>query len=378
MSKKYNPANCNLDFVKGSLYKDLRNIGGNAYRDIKMSLTLGTSSDLVYYLKEHSKLFKNLDGDEIVEPITKGMFSEVYLIKDRNGSELVVKRSHDGMLPLQIGRSFYFPVPRFVVDIFFQDYDIGPNSLKRDVYEYSELIQPFLGTGRAKLESKKFQPYLNMALHMVDKFLPQFTLKDIYSQDFWNELLTQEPHKKLSKLKSNFKSITTPRRLIPLEERYILYDSFSDSLQTIFVQDAMRGEKEIIPGKKMAYPFELISHGFIPKEMPKLMVEHLLRKCEMFVHQLREKAEIPRVPDMRPLDSWKVFPPTPYEIYIAETSNLVAYLDKQGKLKISYVDTHVLHEPEGALTYRWVERRCWISTFLNLRFWVRKALESST
>ncbi|MBN2015825.1 hypothetical protein JW766_03250 [Candidatus Dojkabacteria bacterium] len=372
---KYIPETCDLKFTRDTVYKDLRKLGGNAFRDIKMSLSLGTTSDLVYYLKDHSKLLKGHTGDEIVEPLAQGSFSFVYLIKDHNGSEIVVKRSHDGWVPFQVGEYVYVPAPRSLVKFFFPDYDITPRSLKRDVYDYEEILKKFWGDERVKLEGEKFMPYLNMALHMVDMFLPEFTVHDIYSQKFWAKLLKKERHSKLLHLQKYLRNIETPALLIPKEERFIFYDAFSDSLQTVFIQEAMKGKEDIIPGKKMAFPFELISSGVIPKEMPKLMIEHILRAIECFVKQLERETPIPKVPDFRPLESWKIFPPTAYEIYFAETSNLVVYKGKNGRLNIGLVDTHVLHEPDGDLIYRWVERRCWISMFLNLRFWVRKALE---
>ncbi len=373
--KAYDPKNCDLTFTKNTIYKDIRNIGGNAFRDIKMSLTLGTSSDLVYYLKKKSKLLKNYDGNEVVEFLAKGMFSYVYLVKDHDGKEIVVKRSHDGWLPLQLGKYFFVSIPRFIVRLFFPAYDITPKSLKRDVYDYEKILKPFWSKKRVKLEGRKFKSYLNMALFMVDNFLPEFSTEDLYSKKFWKKFLSKKSHKKLGKLQSYLREIETPKLLIPDEERFIFYDAFSNSLQTIFIQGAMRGKKEVIPGKKMAYPFELMAAGFIPKEMPKLMIEHILRSIEAFVKQLNT-TESPKVPDFRPLDSWKVFPPTPYEISFAETSNLVAYKKGDGKINIALVDTHLLHEPEGDVFYRWVEKRSWISLFLNLRFWVRKALEN--
>jgi len=372
---KYKPKTCDLNFTKNTVYKDVRKIGGNAFRDIKMSLTLGTSSDLVFYLKKKSKLLKNYEGNEIVEFLAKGMFSYVYLVKDHDGKEIVVKRSHDGWLPLQIGKYLFISIPRPLVRIFFPDYDITPKSLKRDVYDYEKIISPYWGNKRVKLEGRKFKPYLNMALFMVDNFLPEFTIDDIYSKKFWKGLLGKKRHNKLSKLQDYLRSIETPKLLIPDEERYIFYDAFSDSLQTIFIQEAMRGKKEVISGRRMAYPFELMAAGVIPEEMPKIMIEHILRAIEAFVKQLKT-TELPKVPDFRPLDAWKVFPPTPYEISFAETSNLVAYVKKNEKINIALVDTHILHEPEGDIIYRWVERRTWISLFLNLRFWIRKALEN--
>ena len=371
----YDPRTCNLDFTKNTVYKDVRKLGGNAYRDIKMSLTLGTSSDLVYYLKKSSNLLKNYNGNEIVEFLAKGMFSYVYLIKDHDGREIVVKRSHDGWLPLQLGKYIFISIPRFFVRLFFPDFDITPKSLKRDVYDYEKILSPYWSKNRVKLEGKKFKPYLNMALFMVDNFLPEFKTEDLYSKKFWKNLLDKKTHHKLSKLQRYLRSIDTPRLLIPDEERYILYDAFSNSLQTIFIQEAMRGKEDVISGKRMAYPFELMSAGVIPNEMPKLMIEHILRAIEAFVKQL-SYTDLPKVPDFRPLDAWKVFPPTPYEISFAETSNLVAYKRANGKINVALVDTHILHEPEGDIFYRWVERRTWISLFLNLRFWVRKALEN--
>ncbi len=373
---KFNPKKCNLEFLRGTVYKDMRALGDNAYRDMKMSLALGTSSDLVYYLKKNSKLLKNFDGNEIVEPITKGMFSYVYLVKAKRGKDIVVKRSHDGWLPLQISRNAYISIPRQFVKLLFHGFDIKPYSLKRDVYDYEKIIKPFWGKNRDKLEGRKFKPYLNMALYMVDHFLPDFSSDDLYKLKFWEKLLTRENHRNLSKLQQYLRGIKTCELLIPYEERYVFYDAFSDSLQTIFIQEAMIGKRDVIQGKKMAYPFELVAAGVMPKEMPKLMIEHILRSIESFVTQLRAGGVIPKIPDFRPIDGWKVFPPTPYEVYFAETGNLVCYYDKSsGKLNIALVDTHVLHEPEGDVAYRWVEKRCWISLFLNLRFWVRKVLD---
>lgn len=372
---KYDPKNCDLKFVNGTVYKDLRELGGNAYRDIKMSLTLGTSSDLVYYLKPYSKLLKNLQGDETIELLSKGSFSCVYLVEDGYGKEVVVKRSHDGWVPLQLGKYFYIHLPRWVIGMFISDFGISAKTLKRDVYDYEKILTPFFGKKRIKFEDKEFTPYLNMALHMVDSFLPEFKVKSIYSSKFWSKLLDKNLHKMLPKLKSYLKNTETAKLLIPKEERYILFDAFSNSLQTIFIQEAMRGKEDIIPGKKMAFPFELIAAGIIPKEMPKVMIEHILRTIESFIKQLDYKKKMPKVPDYRPIQSWKVFPPTAYELFFAETNNLVVYMQDDNKINISLVDTHLLMEPESYLIYRWIEIRYWISLFLNLRFWVRKALE---
>lgn len=373
---KFDPKSCDLDFTKGTIYKDLRKLGPNVYRDIKMSLSLGTSSDLIYYLKKHSKLLKGFSGNEIVEPIAKGTFSTVYLVKSKNGDDVVVKRSHDGWLPFQIARYTFIPIPRTLVKLLFHDYDISPRSLKRDVYDYEKIIRPFWTKRRAKLEGRIFKPYLNMALYMIDHFLPEFEAEDLYHKKFWKKLLGKKNHKDLSTLQKKLRRIETAEHLVPDEERYIVYDGFTNSLQTYFIQEAMIGNREVIPGLKMAYPFELVAAGEIPPQMPKLMIEHILRTIEAFVNQLDLKDEIPKVPDLRPIDAWKVFPPTPQEIYFAETGNLVAYYkNSSGLLNIALVDTHILHEPEGDIPYRWVEKRCWTSMFLNLRFWVKKALE---
>jgi hypothetical protein len=376
MAKGYDPKTCDLSFTKGTIYKDMRKLGGNAYRDVKMSLSLGTSSDLVHYLKKSSKLLKGFEGNEIVEPLAVGMFSYVYILQNDKGDEIVVKRSHDGWVPGQLSRTFFVPMPRLFVKLFFHDYDITPRSLERDVYDYEKILRPFWGKKRDKLEGRNFKPYLNMALHMVDRFLPDFSVDDLYSKKFWKKMLGKKTHKNLATLQKYLRSVHTPKLLMPEEERYVFYDAFSNSLQTIFIQRAVRGKKDIIPGKKMAYPYEMIAAGVVPKEMPKLMIEHILRSMECFVKQLDYKEELPKVPDFRPVDGWKVFPPTPYEVYFAETGNLVACFTGEGKLSLCYVDTHVLHEPEGDTTYRWLERRCWISMFLNLRFWIRKALDS--
>ncbi len=375
MAKKYDPQKCDLSFVKNTIYKDLRGIGGNAYRDIKMSLTLGTSSDLIYYLKKHSNLLKSFTGNEYVETLNIGMLSHVYLLSSKSGKFLVVKRSHDGLMPLQVFKNFHVPIPRFIVGIFFSNYGVSPVSLKRDVYDYEKIIKPYWGAKRAKLEGNKFEPYLNMALFMVDHFLPEFSIKDIYSKRFWKRLLNREKHKKLYTMKRYLRSIETQKELIPKEERFILYDAFTNSLQTIFIQEAKIGKDDVIPGKKMAFPFELISKGAITKEVPKIMIEHLLRSIESFVSQLNSNLAVKKVPDFRPIDVWKVLPPTPYELFIAETGNLVAYKDQNSKINVSLVDTHLLLEPEGSLFYKWTEKRFWISMFLNLRFWVRKACE---
>lgn len=376
MSKNYDPLTCDISFTKGTVYKDVRELGGNAYRDLKMSLSLGTSSDLAYYLKPHSKLLENCEGNEIVEELAKGAYSQVYLVKDGDDKELVIKRSHDGLIPIQAARHLFINVPRFVVKFFVSHYDITPESLEVDVYDYEKILKPFWGKKRRKIEGDMFMPYLNMALHLVDQFVPDITEKELYSKEFWKKMLSQKKHKNLEKLQNYLGKQPTPKILIPDEERYVLFDSFSNSLQTIFIQEAMRREDEVVPGKKMAYPFELISEGVIPPEMPEVMIEHILRSFETFVEQLSYEDQVsPRIPDFRPINSWKVFPPTPYEIYFAETSNLVAYKQKDGKVNVALVDTHRLHEPEGDLSYRWVETRCWMSLFLNLRFWVRNALE---
>ncbi len=373
----FNPKTCDLNFLKGTVYKDMRKIGGNAFRDIKMSLDLGTSSDLIYYLKSHSKLLKNLSGNETAEFIAKGGFSCVYLIKDGDENQVVVKRSHDGWAPLQVGKNIYLYFPIWMVEVFISNYRITDESLHRDVYDYEELLKPCWGKDRVKIESKEFSRYLNMALYMVDHFLPDFSIKNIYSQEFWDKLLERKIHKNFDKLKKYLKNTKTEVSLVPEEERYILYDEFSSSLQTIFIQDAMRGKEEIIPGKKMAFPFELISKGVIPKEMPKIMIEHLLRTIEIFVEQINRDCDVKKVPDFRPLESWKAFPPTPSEMYIAETSNLVVNNNNGKDINVSLVDTHFMLEPKGNLLYRWTELRFWISLFLNIRFWVRKALEFS-
>jgi hypothetical protein len=365
-----------LKFTEGTVYKDLRYVGGNAYRDIKMSLSLGTSSDLIYYLKKHSKLLKGFTGNEIVEQLAKGTFSYVYIIRNKNGKEVVVKRSHDGWIPFQMGKYFFLSVPRGLVKIVVPDFDINPKSLKRDVYDYEKILRPFWGDKRVSIESKKFEPYLNMALHMVDRFLPEFSTSDLYSKTFWKKFFGLPRHKQLIIFKKYLKRIPSPNLLIPEEERYILFDSFSQTLQTVFIQEAMRGEKDVIIGKDMAYPHELISHGVIPPEMPRIMIEYILRTFESFYEQLDYKDRPKKIPDFRPVESWKVFPPTPYEIYFAETGNLVAYRKESGKINVALVDTHMLHDPEEDISYRWVEKRAWISMFLNLRFWVRKALES--
>lgn len=366
---------CDLDFLKGTVYKDVRGVGETAYRDIKRSLKLGTISDLVYYLKKYSTLLKDFDGDETAEIIFQGMFSAVYLIKDKNGKRLVVKRSHDGLVPLtQITGNWYFFIPRFMVNLFFAEYDITPDSLKRDVYDYEKIVRPFYGPKRAKIESEKFIPYLNMALHMEDHFIPDFTIKDIYSKTFWQDYLHKKPHKKLKQLQKYLKSVETQDSLIPAEERFIVYDGYTKSLQSIFIQEAMIGEEEIVPKKRMAFPFQILAEGKVPTEMPKLMLELLLRAVESFVTQLDYDNELKKVPDLRPFENWKVFPPTPFEIYIAETNNVLAYRDKGGEFRMYFVDTHLLLEPEGNLMFRWVEARYWKSMFLNLRFWIRKAL----
>ncbi|MBN2015824.1 hypothetical protein JW766_03245 [Candidatus Dojkabacteria bacterium] len=375
MAKVYDPKTCDLSFIKGSIYKDLREMGGNAYRDIKMSLSLGTSSDLIYYLRNYSDLLKGFDGNEHVELLNRGMFSCVYLVKDHNGGQIVVKRSHDGWMPLQVFENFHIPIPRWLVSIFFSDYGVTEISLKRDVYDYENVIKPYWGTGRVKIEDEKFSPFLNMALYMVDHFLPEFSSADVYTKKFWKKLLNRKRHKKLSALYKYLKSVRTEKHLIPEEERFILYDAFTKSLQTLFIQDAKIGKEDVLEDKKMAFPFEMIAEGTIPREMPKLMIEHLLRSIESFVNQLKSGVEVNKIPDMRPIDIWKVLPPTPYELYIAETNNLVVYKDNKGAIRISLVDTHLLLEPEANLFYRWTEKRFWVSMFLNLRFWVRKALE---
>ncbi|MBU0975972.1 hypothetical protein KJ918_04180 [Patescibacteria group bacterium] len=368
--------NSNLKFTEGTVYKDLREAGGNAYRDIKMSLSLGTSSDLIYYLKKHSKLLCGFSGNEVVEELAKGTFSQVYIVKSGNGKEVVVKRSHDGWIPFQMGRYFFISVPRGLVKLAVHNFDITAKSLKRDVYDYEKILRPFWGDKRASIESAKFEPFLNMALHMVDQFLPEFSTKDLYSKKFWHKFFKLKRHKDLRTFKKYLKDVANPILLIPGEERYIFFDSFSQTLQTVFLQEAMRGEEDIIIGKDMAYPYELISHGVIPKEMPRIMIEHILRTFESFYEQLDCKNHPQKIPDFRPVESWKVFPPTPYEIYFAETGNLVAYKQNNGKVNVALVDTHMLHDPEEDISFRWVEKRAWISMFLNLRFWVRKALES--
>jgi hypothetical protein len=377
MKAKFDPKTCDLSFARNTVYTDIRNLGGNVYRDIKMSLMLGTSSDLIYHLKKYSNLLAHHSGNEVVELLAKGMFSSVYLVKDQSGEELVVKRSHDGWMPLQVFQKLFIPIPRPLVGLFFSNYGVSPDSLKRDVYDYEKILRPFWGEGRAHLEGKEFMPYLNMALYMVDHFLPVFSIKDIYSHDFWNGLLNQKEHKKIGNVLKYLKSIPTQKRLIPEEERYILYDTFSHSLQTIIIQEAIRGRKEVIPGHLMAYPCELIAAGVIPYEMPKLMIEHILRAIESFVKQLDQQEVIQKIPDYRPIEVWKIFPPTPYELCFAETNNIVVYKKRDGKLNVTFVDTHLLLEPEGSVFYKWVEIRFWISIFLNLRFWLRKALDYS-
>lgn len=374
MNKKADLQTCNLDFMKGTIYKDKRSLGENAFRDIKLSLMLGTAADLVHYLKKGSTLLKDFSGNEMVEDLFKGTFSVVYVTKDNNGKKLVIKRSHDGWLPLQFGKNFYVNIPRWFAKLFFADYDITEKSLQRDVYDYEKIVKPFWGKSRVKFTGEKFTPYLNMALHMDDHFLPEFEVEDIYTKKFWDKLLSRKRHKNLSAIRKYLRSVTEQDSLIPKEERFVLYDGFTNSLQTIFIQEAMFGEEELIPDRRMVFPFEMISNGVVPEEMPKLMLEHLLRTAESFVNQIDNDVPLKKVPDFRPLESWKVFPPTPYELFIAETNNLVVCKKKRDMIDVSLVDTHLLMEPEGNLIYRWTEKRYWVSLFMNIRFWVRKAL----
>ncbi len=374
MSKK-NLKKADLSFTKGTVYQDMRTLGDNAYQDIKMSLHMGTSSDIVHYFKDHSNLLKNFRGDEKVKKLFRGTFSEVYLLYDNNGYEVVVKRSHDGWVPCQAGRDSYVYLPRWCIDFVMKMHDIEPESLRRDVYDYEEIIKPHWGKSRTPLTDEKFQKFINMGLYMVYSFLPAFNTKDLYSEDFWNDLLNRKPHKRMSKINKYLGKTDPQEKLIPSEERFILYDKQTDSLQTIFLQKAMRGQKEIIPGKRMAFPFELVEAGNIPQAMPLVMIEHILRTIESFVTQLKSQKKNPKVTDFRPLEAWKVYPPTPIELYFGETSNLVAYSDKNSRLNISLVDTHLLLEPEGNMIYRWIEKRYWRSLFVNLRFWMRKALD---
>jgi hypothetical protein len=378
MSKNNDPKNVSLSFTKGTLYQDMRFLGKNAYRDMKMSLIMGTSSDVVHYLKPHSKLLKPFNGNEEAELITKGIFSAVYIMKDHEGHELIVKRSHDGWIPIQLYRNVYLPMPHYVVQFFAPDYAISARSLRRDVYDYEEVLKPVWGPKRISITGSKMAPYLNMALHLVDNFIPLFEVNDLYKLRFWKRLLERKQHRSLSHIKRYLKSVPTQKSLIPNEERYIFYDRFSNSLQTIFLQEAMKGKKDVIPGKKMAYPFELVSKGYIPDEMPKVMIEHILRTMQSLVMQLKYKKQIPKVPDYRPLESFKIFAPTPFELFFAETPNLIAHKDSKGRLNVSYVDTHFLFEVEGNFTFRWTAKRYWMSLFLNLRFWIKKALSMNT
>jgi len=375
MAERPNPKKVSLAFTKRTLYQDMRFLGGNAYRDMKMSLMMGTSSDVVHYLKRHSKLLKPFDGNEEVEFITKGIFSAVYLIKDRKGHELIVKRSHDGLIPIQLYRNIYLPMPHFIAKFFAPDYAISDRSLKRDVYDYEEVLRPVWGPKRNSINGNKMIPYLNMALHLVDNFIPVFEVNELHTLRFWKKQLDKKMHSSLSLLKQYLKSIPTQRSLIPQEERYILYDKFSKSLQTIFLQEAMKGKIDVIPKQQMAYPFELVAKGVIPDEMPKVMIEHILRTIQSLVKQMKLKKRIPKVPDYRPLESFKVFAPTPAELFFAETPNLIAHIDSNGLLNVSFVDTHFLFDVEGVFTYRWAAKRYWMSLFLNLRFWVKKALD---
>jgi hypothetical protein len=375
MAKSVDPKTCDLSFLKGSVYKDLRELGGNAYRDIKISLLFKTSSDLIYYLKKHSKLLKNFNGDEIVSPIIKGIFSDVYLVSNHGKEQVVVKRSHDGLVPVQLFRNFHILVPRALAKIITQDYDITQESLRKDVHEYEKIIKPFWGGKREKITGKNFEEFINMGLHMVDKFLPDFGVKDIYSKKFWKKMLKRKKHKLLPNLRKYLRQVPAQKSLIPEEERYVMYDSFTNSLQTYIIQKAVLGKEDIIPGMKMAYPFELLANGVIPKEMPKLMMEHLLRTIESFVEQLDDKDQNQKVPDFRPIESWKVFPPTPCEMYFAETGNLVVSRQSSKSIGVYLVDTHYLLDPEFFLLYKWVEKRYWESLFLNLRFWIKKALD---
>lgn len=374
MDKVENPKDVSLTFTKGTLYQDMRFLGKNAYRDIKLSLMMGTSSDVVHYLKLHSKLLKPFNGNEEVELVTKGIFSAVYIMKDKSGHELIVKRSHDGWIPMQLYRNIYLPMPHYIVQFFAPDYAISSRSLRRDVYDYEEVLRPVWGPKRTSITGSKMIPYLNMALHLVDNFIPLFEVNDLYTMRFWNRQLGRKRHPKLSDLKRYLKAVPTQESLIPKEERYIFYDKFSDSLQTIFLQEAMKGKEDVIPGEKMAYPFELVSKGYIPEEMPKVMIEHILRTMQSLVRQIKIKKQIPKVPDYRPLESFKIFAPTPFELFFAETPNLIAHKDARGRLNVSYVDTHFLFEVEGNVTYRWTAKRYWMSLFLNLRFWIKKAL----
>jgi hypothetical protein len=364
-----------LQFTKGTVYQDMRSLGGNAFRDIKMSLSLGTTSDIVYYLKKYSKLLSGFNGNEKIIPIYQGTFSFVYLAHDHNQKELIIKRSHDGWVPAQLLKNLKVSLPQWVVGMLFQDIGVTQKSLLRDVYDYEKILYPFWGPKRSNITSESFIPYLNMALHLITNFLPLFTTRDLYDKSFWIKLLRQKEHKDLSKLVKYIESIKDQESLIPHEERYIFYDSFSHSLQNIFIQTAIKGKYDIIPGKKMAFPFELVAEGFIPKELSKGVIEHILRTMESFVTQLDSNNPLKKVPDFRPLMPWKVFPPTPCELYFAETNNLVCCKsEKSENIQIKLVDTHVLMEPEGNYIYRWNERRYWMSLFLNLRFWVKKAL----
>ena len=376
--KKLDSKNCDLSFTKGTVYEDMRHLNGNAFVDIKMSLNMGTSSEIIYYLKKNSKLLQSCTGDEPVRAINKGVFSQVYLLEREDEEDLIVKKSHDEAIPFSIGKTSYIKLPRFIVNLVYDDYDIGPRSLKRDIDDYEKVIKPFWGPDRKDLEGEYFRKYINLILHMVDDYLPDFETEDIYNPNFWNRILKKDDHPKLDLFIKELKKYKGMESLIPKEERYIFYDSKSNSLQTIFLQEAKNGTEEILPGKKMAYPYQLVSEGVIFSEMPRHMIDHFIRVIDTFIIELRDdKYKIAKVPDYRPHEAWKVLPPSPVHQYLSETSNLVAHKDEEGQLNVTFVDTHILLEKITNTTFLWVQKRYWESLFMNLRFWFKKILEKA-
>ena len=247
------------------------------------------------------------------------------------------------------------------------------DSLKRDVHDYEDVIKPYWGKSRKTLHNDELSRYLRLALYMVDEYIPKFTADELHTKRFWNKLLEKDRHPLMDKLEEHIKKYKD-KELIPEEERFVFYEKETNSLQTIFIQKASIGTEEILPDKYTAYPFELVAEGVIFDELPKLMLDHMITAVYAFVEQLN-KFKMAKVPDYRPYEGWKLFPPSPYEMHLAETNNLMVYKSKKGDLFVKFIDTHILFDREANQIFKWIEKRYWISLFLNIRFWMKKIIK---
>ena len=375
MAEKFDPKTCDLSFLKGTVYQDMRFLKENSFPDIKMSLSLGTCSDMVFYLKKYSNLLRNFNGNESVKPLSEGIFSSVYYLKSDKGNSLVLKKSHDGWIPFRIFQGFDIPLPRWLIGYFYDDYEISPDSLLRDVYDYEKVIRPFWGKDRVSVFSPEIRKFINLVLHLVDSNLPKFSVSDLHTLKFWDDMLKKDEHELLDKFVLQMKRQAVQKSLIPEEERFIFYDPKSKLLQSIFIQEAKKGEDEILPDKFMVFPFQLVAEGIIPEELPVSMIDQFIRVPYSFYEQLKASVEIAKVPDYRPHEGWKLFPPSPVELYVSETNNLVVYKNSKGNFEVSFVDTQILMEHKSNQIYEWLEKRFWNSLFLNLRFWARNILK---